>query len=79
MNSFKLFSTGDCIYNTGPRVLLKYAFDHGHLIGSHTWAHLNLANLTFNQSTLFHRRHNVNLPSCCTLVHDEMFRTECEY
>jgi len=80
MYFFKLISTGNCIYNAGPRVFLKYAYDHGHLIGSHTWAHRNLSNLTFNQSTLFHVA--VLLIYHIVLyypVHDEMFRTEGEY
>ncbi|KDR81985.1 hypothetical protein GALMADRAFT_240389 [Galerina marginata CBS 339.88] len=39
----------NCIYNTDVRARLKYAYDHGHMIGSHTWAHKDLTTLTWDQ------------------------------
>jgi len=36
----------DCIYNAGPMDSVKYAYSHGHMIGSHTWSHKDLATLT---------------------------------
>jgi len=37
-----------CIYNTEISRQLKYAYDKGHQIGSHTWAHQNLATLSWD-------------------------------
>ncbi|KAF9036841.1 chitin deacetylase [Panaeolus papilionaceus] len=39
----------DCIYNTGPAGRVKYAYDHGHQVASHTWAHKDLTTLTWDQ------------------------------
>ncbi|KAG2018363.1 chitin deacetylase [Coprinopsis cinerea AmutBmut pab1-1] len=38
-----------CIYDTELSRQLKYAYDQGHQIGSHTWAHQNLATLNWDQ------------------------------
>ncbi|KAF8173587.1 carbohydrate esterase family 4 protein [Mycena galopus ATCC 62051] len=35
----------DCIYHQAAQARVKYAYDHGHMIGSHTWAHLDLTTL----------------------------------
>ncbi|KAG2018803.1 chitin deacetylase [Coprinopsis cinerea AmutBmut pab1-1] len=45
------FVNGDnwsCIYDTEMSRQLKYAYDQGHQIGSHTWAHENLATLSWD-------------------------------
>jgi len=39
----------DCIYNADATARVKYAYSHGHMIGSHTWAHRNLATLDRQQ------------------------------
>ncbi|TEB31432.1 carbohydrate esterase family 4 protein [Coprinellus micaceus] len=38
-----------CIYDTTLRGRVKYAYDHGHQVASHTWAHRDLATLTWDQ------------------------------
>jgi len=38
-----------CIYNTELSRQLKYAYDQGHQIASHTWAHHDLNTLTWDQ------------------------------
>ncbi|KAJ6459472.1 carbohydrate esterase family 4 protein [Mycena vitilis] len=38
-----------CIYDADEQKRVKYAYDHGHMIGSHTWAHLDLTTLTWDQ------------------------------
>ncbi|TFK27885.1 chitin deacetylase [Coprinopsis marcescibilis] len=38
-----------CIYNPDLSSQLKFAYDTGHQIASHTWAHQNLATLTWDQ------------------------------
>ncbi|KAF8072279.1 hypothetical protein FPV67DRAFT_930193 [Lyophyllum atratum] len=35
----------DCIYDPEPAAWVKYAYDAGHQIGSHTWHHLHLIKL----------------------------------
>ncbi|KAF5347051.1 hypothetical protein D9758_011619 [Tetrapyrgos nigripes] len=35
----------DCIYNQDAVDRVKYVFDHGHQVASHTWAHANLTTL----------------------------------
>ena len=42
---------GDCIYNTDAVNRVKYAYNHGHQVASHTWAHKDLTTLTWDQST----------------------------
>ncbi|KAJ7253509.1 carbohydrate esterase family 4 protein [Mycena rebaudengoi] len=39
----------DCIYNAAEMSNVKYAYANGHMIGSHTWAHLDLATLSWDQ------------------------------
>lgn len=39
-----------CIYDTEMAKRVKYSYDHGHQVASHTWAHKNLATLTWDQS-----------------------------
>ncbi|KAJ3525834.1 hypothetical protein NMY22_g10412 [Coprinellus aureogranulatus] len=41
-----------CIYDTTLRGRVKYAYDHGHQVASHTWAHKDLATLTWDQMAL---------------------------
>ncbi|KAH6912251.1 glycoside hydrolase/deacetylase [Coprinopsis sp. MPI-PUGE-AT-0042] len=46
------FFNGDnygCIYDTDIRARVKYAYDHGHLVGSHTWHHYDLSTLSWDQ------------------------------
>ncbi|PPQ78356.1 hypothetical protein CVT25_011639 [Psilocybe cyanescens] len=38
-----------CIYDQANAARVKYAYDHGHMIGSHTWAHKDLTTLTWDQ------------------------------
>jgi peptidoglycan/xylan/chitin deacetylase (PgdA/CDA1 family) len=38
-----------CIYSADNKKRVKYAYDQGHQIASHTWAHKDLATLTFDQ------------------------------
>jgi len=38
-----------CIYGTDPAKRVKYAYDHGHQVASHTWAHKDLTTLTWDQ------------------------------
>ncbi|KAG8725434.1 Carbohydrate esterase 4 protein [Ceratobasidium sp. 395] len=38
----------DCIYNGNNPENLKYAYDQGHQIASHTWAHLHLPTLSYS-------------------------------
>ncbi|KAG2021007.1 chitin deacetylase [Coprinopsis cinerea AmutBmut pab1-1] len=38
-----------CIYDPANRERVKYAYDHGHLVASHTWGHRNLATLSWDQ------------------------------
>jgi peptidoglycan/xylan/chitin deacetylase (PgdA/CDA1 family) len=40
---------GDCIYNDESAKRVKYAYDAGHQIASHTWSHAHLNNLTWDQ------------------------------
>lgn len=44
------FGIDGCIYDTDQAKRVKYAYDHGHQVASHTWAHKNLATLTWDQS-----------------------------
>jgi len=39
----------DCIYTEDEAKRVKYAYDKGHQIASHTWSHAHLTNLTFDQ------------------------------
>ncbi|EUC63916.1 carbohydrate esterase family 4 protein, partial [Rhizoctonia solani AG-3 Rhs1AP] len=46
------FFNGDnyeCIYDANNIKRVKYAYDKGHQIASHTWAHKNLSTLTWDQ------------------------------
>ncbi|KAF9457983.1 acetyl xylan esterase II [Collybia nuda] len=40
---------GGCIYNEDQAKRVKYAYDKGHQIASHTWSHAHLNNLTWDQ------------------------------
>ncbi|KAF8150174.1 chitin deacetylase [Crassisporium funariophilum] len=40
---------GDCIYTVDQAKRVKYAFDKGHQVASHTWRHAHLTNLTSDQ------------------------------
>lgn len=39
----------DCIYNAAATARVKYAYDHGHMVGSHTWSHTDLTTLSPDQ------------------------------
>jgi peptidoglycan/xylan/chitin deacetylase (PgdA/CDA1 family) len=39
-----------CIYSTDSVNRLKYAYDRGHQLASHTWAHKDLTTLSWDQS-----------------------------
>ncbi|KAF8995027.1 hypothetical protein BDQ17DRAFT_1412305 [Cyathus striatus] len=38
-----------CIYSTSLAPRVKYAYDHGHQVASHTWSHQNLTTLSWDQ------------------------------
>ncbi|KAJ2929896.1 hypothetical protein H1R20_g7214, partial [Candolleomyces eurysporus] len=40
---------GDCIYTPDQAKRVKYAYDKGHQVASHTWAHKNLTTLNWDQ------------------------------
>jgi len=40
----------DCIYDEDGVDRVQYSYSHGHQIGSHTWGHDHLANLTADQA-----------------------------
>lgn len=71
---------GDCIYAEAQAKRVKYAYDKGHQVASHTWAHKNLTSLTWDQGTssFFLERKFVQLliPSSPSLVHHEMWLAE---
>jgi len=46
---FSCFHRG-CIYNQAAVDRVNYAYSRGHMIGSHTWAHRDLATLTRTES-----------------------------
>ncbi|EUC57503.1 chitin deacetylase [Rhizoctonia solani AG-3 Rhs1AP] len=48
----------NCIYDTTNADRAKYAYDHGHQVASHTWAHLHLPTLTDAQITSEFQRTN---------------------
>ncbi|KAG8757391.1 Carbohydrate esterase 4 protein, partial [Ceratobasidium sp. 423] len=48
----------NCIYDTTNADRAKYAFDRGHQVASHTWAHLHLPTLTNAQITSEFQRTN---------------------
>ncbi|KAF8637079.1 hypothetical protein AX17_003079 [Amanita inopinata Kibby_2008] len=39
----------ECIYNDDEMKRVRYAYDHGHQIASHTWSHWDLTTLTWDQ------------------------------
>ncbi|KIY44228.1 carbohydrate esterase family 4 protein [Fistulina hepatica ATCC 64428] len=39
----------DCIYDSNNIDNIKYAYDAGHQLGSHTWSHADLTTLTWDQ------------------------------
>jgi len=43
------FFNGGCIYSPANMDGVKYAYNHGHQVASHTWGHKNLATLTWDQ------------------------------
>lgn len=46
------FFNGDswgCIYSPDMRARVKYAYDHGHMVASHTWHHDDLTTLSWDQ------------------------------
>lgn len=40
-----------CIYDPDMVDNVKYAYNHGHQVASHTWGHRHLASLTWDQSS----------------------------
>lgn len=48
--SFSVLTVGDCIYTVDQAKRVKYAYDKGHQVASHTWAHKNLTTLNWDQS-----------------------------
>ena len=42
-----------CIYNDDSVDRLKYAYNHGHQLASHTWAHKDLTTLSWEKSKEF--------------------------
>ncbi|KJA21062.1 carbohydrate esterase family 4 protein [Hypholoma sublateritium FD-334 SS-4] len=42
------FFVNRCIYDTAGVTNVKYAYDHGHQIASHTWAHKDLTTLSWD-------------------------------
>jgi len=38
-----------CIYDADSQKRVQYAYNNGHQIGSHTWAHLDLATLSYDK------------------------------
>ena len=81
LNWYIALFTGDCIYNSAAVDRVKYAYNSGHQIGSHTWAHKDLTTLTWDQSmpyqVLFSPRLETHV--FIHLVHDEMWRVEREF
>lgn len=43
------FVDGGCIYNEDQAKRVKYAYDKGHQVASHTWSHAHLNTLTWDQ------------------------------
>lgn len=43
-------SLDGCIYTEDNAKRVKYAYDKGHQIASHTWSHANLSSLSWDQS-----------------------------
>ncbi|TFK22661.1 carbohydrate esterase family 4 protein [Coprinopsis marcescibilis] len=43
------FFFNGCIYDPANRARIKYAYDHGHQVASHTWAHRDLTSLSWDQ------------------------------
>lgn len=66
-----------CIYDADEQKRVKYAYDHGHQVASHTWAHKDLTTLTWDQSKLSYY-FPLNIPLKDITVHDEMWRVERE-
>ncbi|KAJ7596380.1 carbohydrate esterase family 4 protein [Mycena floridula] len=48
-NATGTFFFNDCIYSDAAVAHVKYAYSHGHQIGSHTWAHKDLTTLSRDQ------------------------------
>jgi len=45
-NNVELAPNFECIYDADQQKRVKYIYDHGHQVGSHTWAHLHLPTLS---------------------------------
>ncbi|KAG6901653.1 hypothetical protein C0995_009544 [Termitomyces sp. Mi166 len=46
---FTFFLADECIYNADEIKRVRYAFDKGHQVASHTWAHKDLTTLTWDE------------------------------
>lgn len=67
---------GDCIYTADQAKRVKYAYDKGHQVASHTWAHKNLTTLNWDQSELAFVQARLSSKQCSILVHHEMWLAE---
>lgn len=73
-----LTQLGDSLDNPEARDRVRYAYDNGFQVGSHTWAHLDLATLDYGGSEfsrgIRYSQNSLNL----SIVNSEMERTEGE-
>lgn len=69
---------GGCIYDSEQVKRVKFAYNAGHQVASHTWAHKDLTKLTWDQSELRFKILSW-LVIHHLLVHDEMWRVERKY
>lgn len=67
-----------CIYDEDSVKRVKYVYDHGHQVASHTWAHKDLTTLSWDNSAyrLCITFMTATLMSYFAAVHDEMWRVE---
>ncbi|KAF5364670.1 hypothetical protein D9758_005643 [Tetrapyrgos nigripes] len=47
--SSEIPSTGRCIYDSDMQDVVKYVYNHGHQLASHTWHHWDLTTLSWDQ------------------------------
>ena len=74
-------TVGDCIYTADQAKRVKYAYDKGHQVASHTWAHKNLTTLNWDQSEsgnsfTFKLDYGLSPYLGVLLVHHEMWLAE---
>ncbi len=51
----------DCIYNNDAMDRVRYAYNNGHQVASHTWSHSDLTTLSWDQSRKLLLMHSQNL------------------